>query len=79
MFDVLGKEKQRLEQTKRNLAAAQKYSRMQMQQAKTHTKSFLSSPAGIGTAFAAGAVKGATADVPTPPASLLFAVASEFL
>ena len=79
MFDILAKEKQRLEQTKHNLKAAHKYSKMQVSQAKANTKSFMSSPAGIGTAFAAGAVKGATADIPTPPASLIFTLASEFL
>lgn len=79
MFDLLGKEKQRLEQSKLNLVVAQKYSKMQMEQATTQTKSFLSSPLGLGSAFAAGAVKGATSDVPIPPASLIFTLASEFL
>jgi hypothetical protein len=48
-------------------------------QAKTTTRNYLSSPAGIGTVFAAGAIKGATSDVPHPPASLIFSLASEFL
>ena len=79
MLDFLKKEKQSLEQCKTNLDVAQKYSSMQMEKAKLKTKSFLSSPAGIGSAFAAGAVKGALSDVPVPPVSLVLGLASEFL
>lgn len=79
MFNIMGKEKQRLEQTKRNLVVSQDYYDMCLKQAQDQSKAFMSSPAGIGSAFAAGALKGATADVPTPPASMLFNLASRFL
>ena len=74
MFDPLKKEKASLEQARTNAELAKKYSKRQFKNAKSKSRSFLSSPTGIASMFAAGAVNGATSDVPKPPLSIILSM-----
>lgn len=71
MFDPLKKEKAKLQQATVNAALAKKYSSRQLVNAKSKSRSFLSSPIGIAGMFVAGSIKGAADKVPKPPSSIL--------
>ncbi|MEP1445001.1 MAG: hypothetical protein ABJK37_02645 [Paraglaciecola sp.] len=74
MFDPLNKHKAKLQQAKTNAELANKYSKRQLVKARTQSESFISSPTGITSMFVAGAIKGATAEVPKPPASIFLSM-----
>jgi len=74
MFDPLKKEKANLNQARINAEVARKYSKRQFENAKSKSKSFISSPTGIAGMFVAGSIKGATSDIPKPSSSLLLSL-----
>lgn len=74
MFDPLKHEKAKLQQARVNAELARKYSKRQFENAKSKTKSFISSPTGIAGMFVAGSIKGATQQVPKPPLSIITSV-----
>lgn len=74
MFDLLKKEKAKLQQAKINAELAKKYSARQFEKAKSTSKSFVSSPTGIAGMFVAGSIKGAVSDVPKAPSSLIISM-----
>lgn len=74
MFDPLKKHKAKLQQAKTNAELANKYSRRQLATARSKSESFISSPTGIASMFVAGSIKGATAEVPKPPASIFLSM-----
>ncbi|WP_158972472.1 hypothetical protein [Paraglaciecola sp. L3A3] len=72
MYDFMQVEKAQLAQAKTHAEVARKYSQRCMTSAQEKTKSFASSPAGIATAFSAGAFQGATnSQAKSPISSLL--------
>jgi hypothetical protein len=79
MFDPLKKQKAKLQQAKINAELADKYSKRQLENAQSKSKSFISSPTGIAGMFVAGSIKGATADVPKPPASIILSMLLKLL
>lgn len=74
MFDPLKKERAKLLQASINAELARKYSKRQLENAKSKSKSFISSPTGIAGMFVAGSIKGASTDVPKPPASIILSL-----
>tara|TARA_R110000751_G_scaffold307911_2_gene435223 strand:- start:36742 stop:36990 length:249 start_codon:yes stop_codon:yes gene_type:complete len=74
VFDPMKKQKLKLQQASVNANLAKQYSIRQLENAKSKSESFISSPTGIASMFVAGSIKGATTDVPKPPASIILSM-----
>lgn len=71
MFDPLSKQKQKVAQAKVHLALSEKYRTRRINDAKNKTERFISSPKGLGSAFALGCLTGVTSNTKSPTSILL--------
>lgn len=60
MFDLLSKEKEKVDDAKLSLAVCRTEAKLSVHKAKTLTTDFVHSPTGLGGAFLLGSLKGAT-------------------
>lgn len=74
MFDPLKKEKAKVQLASVNVELAKKYSKRQCENAKSKSKSLLSSPTGIAGMFVAGSINGASTELPKPPSSIIISM-----
>lgn len=71
MFDPLSKHKNKVAQAKVHLALSEKYQARRISEAKNKTERLISSPKGLGGAFALGCFASVTVDKKPPASSIL--------